>query len=80
MSLSSPMMPRAWASKTGLSDETCSDGASFRLYAAHTISRDFLSVSSILQAVNSAAAAASCVVWLGSRRYKANGKKGHGTM
>lgn len=38
---------------------TCSEREAFRLYAAHKISRDFLSVSSILHAVKSAAAAAS---------------------
>jgi hypothetical protein len=35
-------------------------GGSLRLYAAQRMSRDFLSVSSILQAEKSAAAAASC--------------------
>jgi hypothetical protein len=37
----------------------CSEGDTLRLYAAQRISRDFFKVSSILQAVKSAAAAAS---------------------
>lgn len=41
------------------SGDTCSEGDLFILYAAHSMSRDFLRVSSILQAVKSAAAAAS---------------------
>lgn len=47
---------------TGSSAARCSEGDNLRLYAAQTISRDFLSVSSILHAVNKAAAAASCVL------------------
>lgn len=45
--------------RTGLSGETCSRGDILRLYPAQTISRDFFRVSSILQAVKRAAAAAS---------------------
>ena len=44
---------------TALSGDTCSEGASLRLYAAQRMSRDFLSVSSILQAAKREAAAAS---------------------
>ena len=50
---------KKWHILTGSSGAKCSDGDSLRLYAAQTISRDFLRVSSILQAVNKAAAAAS---------------------
>lgn len=47
-------------SLTGSSADKCSEGDSFKLCAAQTMSRDFLSVSSVLQAVNKAAAVASC--------------------
>lgn len=57
--VSLPWLPESQWELTGLSGDICSDGGSFRLYAAHTISRDFLRVSSILHAVNRAAAAAS---------------------
>ena len=46
---------------TGSSGVTCSDGAIFKLYAAHNISFDFFNVSSILQAAKRAAAAASYI-------------------
>jgi hypothetical protein len=44
---------------TELSGDRCSAGDNLRLYEAHKISRDFFRVSSVLQAVNKAAAAAS---------------------
>ena len=44
---------------TESSEDKCSAGGSLRLYAVQRMSRDFFKVSSILQAVNRAAAAAS---------------------
>ena len=57
---------------TGSSGLRCSEGASFRLYAAHKTSRDFLRVSSILQAANKAAAAASYIILVGVQGCEGN--------